>query len=158
MRITKLLTISLAFVLVLSMFIGCSSLETETMGDIEPSLETDVSTPEVEEDEPITVVEESVTVTELPAMSQLTADESFFLEITSPEQSEVIVETNSIIIAGRTTVDAALSVGDSFIDIELDGTFEEEVQLEDGINIIEVVASITTGEQFNQVITVIYVE
>ena len=58
----------------------------------------------------------------------------------------------------KTAVDAALSVGDNFIDIALDGSFEEVVQLEDGINIIEVVASIATGEQFSQVITVIYVE
>ena len=104
------------------------------------------------------MVEESASVPELLPMNQSTADGSFFLEITSPEQSEVIVETNSIIVAGRTTVDAALSVGDNFIDIGLDGSFEEVVQLEDGINFIEVVASIATGEEFNQVITVIYVQ
>jgi len=165
MKISKLLVISLAFVLVLSIFTGCGSSETETTGDTEPSLEVSEPTTQVEEDEstptvdePITVVEESAPITELPPMNQSTADGSFFLEITSPEQSEVIVDTDSIIVAGRTTVDAALSVDDNFVDIELDGSFEEVVQLEDGINIIEVVANIATGEQFDQVITVIYVE
>ena len=155
METSKLLVISFVFVLLTSMFISCAKSETEPTAGTEPVAGTE---PSLEVDESASVVEEPVSVPELPPMSQSTADGSFFLEITSPEQSEVIVDTDSIIVAGRTTVDAALSVGDNFLDIGLDGSFEEVVQLEDGINIIEVVASIATQEQFNQVITVIYIQ
>jgi len=83
-------------------------------------------------------------------------EDGFFLKINNPEQSEVIVATDTILIAGETSVDAAVSVGEEFVDINLDGTFEKVVVLEDGINVIEIVASISSGEQYNQVITVIY--
>jgi hypothetical protein len=83
-------------------------------------------------------------------------EDGFFLKINSPEQSEVIVETESFLIAGETSVDAAVSIGEDFIDVNLDGTFEKAVDLEDGINIFEVIASISDEQQYNQVITVIY--
>ena len=159
MKTSKLLVISFILVLLTSMFSGCSKSETEPVTGTETVTGTEPTTgteSPLRVDESATVVEESVSVAELPPMIQSKADGSFFLEITSPEQSEVIVDTNSITVAGRTTVDAALSVGDKFIDIGLDGSFKAVVHLEDGVNIIEVVASIATGEQFNQVITVIY--
>lgn len=81
---------------------------------------------------------------------------TFFLQITSPEQSEVIVDTQTVIVAGNTSVGTALSVGNSFIEVGLDGSFETTIELEDDINIVEVVASIPTGEQFSEVITIIY--
>lgn len=83
-------------------------------------------------------------------------ENGFFLKISTPEQPEVIIETDTIKIAGETSVDAAVSIGEEFIDVSLDGTFEKVVDLEDGINIIEVIASISSGQQYNQVITVIY--
>jgi len=92
----------------------------------------------------------------LTPMFKSTADGSFFLEITSPEQSEVIVDKNSIAVAGRTTQDAAVSVNDSFVDVDIQGKFEKVVPLEDDINIIEVVASTIDGAQLEQVLTVIY--
>ena len=93
---------------------------------------------------------------ELPPMFQSNADGSFFLEIVSPESSEVIVDVNSITVAGNTTADAVVSVNDNFVKVDLEGTFETSIQLEDGVNMIEVVASLTSGEQFDQVIAVIY--
>ena len=89
-------------------------------------------------------------------MIQSNEDGSFFLEITSPESSEVVVDTDSIIVAGKTTADAVVSVNDDFVEVDLEGAFEATVQLEDGVNMIEVVASLASGEQFDQVIAVIY--
>lgn len=83
-------------------------------------------------------------------------EDGFFLKINTPEQPEVIVETDTILIAGETSVDAAVSIGDEFVDVNLDGTFEKVVNLEDDINIIEVVASISSGQQYDQVLTIIY--
>jgi len=83
-------------------------------------------------------------------------EDGFFLKISNPEQPEVIVETDTILIAGETSVDAAVSIGDEFVDVNLDGTFEKVVNLEDGINFFEVIASISSEQQYNQVLTVIY--
>jgi hypothetical protein len=124
----------------------------------EPFTPAGVSEEVVEEDEETEEtdeIEEESPVLELPPMTY-GDEESFFLNINMPEQSEVIVATDSIVIAGKTSVDAAVSVGEEFVEVNLDGTFEQVVQLENGINIIEVIASIATGQQYNQVITVIY--
>jgi len=59
--------------------------------------------------------------------------DGLFLKITTPEQPEVIVETDTIKIAGETSVDAAVSIGDEFVDVNLDGTFEKVVNLEEDI-------------------------
>ncbi|UCD08601.1 MAG: hypothetical protein JSU79_09605, partial [Dehalococcoidales bacterium] len=83
-------------------------------------------------------------------------EDGFFLKITNPEQPEVIVETDTILISGETSIDAAVSIGDEFVDVNLDGTFEKVIDLEDDITIIEVIASISSGEQYGQVLTVIY--
>ena len=106
---------------------------------------------------PLTVEEAPIAAdTELPRMFKSNSDGSFFLEITSPEQSEVIVDSDSITVAGKTTVDAMVSVNDAFVEINMEGAFESTVQLEEGVNLIEVVASIASDEQLDQVITVIY--
>jgi hypothetical protein len=83
-------------------------------------------------------------------------EDGFFLKINTLEQPEVIVETDTILISGETSIDAAVSIGNEFIDVNLDGTFEKVVNLEEDINIIEVIASISGGQQYNQVITVVY--
>ena len=101
------------------------------------------------------VKEEESTPPELPLM-MYGDEEGFFLNITSPAQPEIIIAADTILVSGMTSVDAAVSVGDEFIEVGLDGSFSRNVKLEDGINIIEVIASITSGEQYNQVIIVIY--
>ena len=83
-------------------------------------------------------------------------EDGFFLKINTPEQPEVIVATDTIVITGETSVDAAVSIGDEFVDVNLDGTFEKVVSLEEDITIIEVVASTSDGQQYDQVLTIIY--
>ena len=82
--------------------------------------------------------------------------DGLFLKITTPEQPEVIVETDTIKIAGETSVDAAVSIGDEFVDVNLDGTFEKVVNLEEDITILEVIASTSDGQQYDQILTIIY--
>ena len=74
----------------------------------------------------------------------------------SPSELEVIVDTDAIIVSGRTTIDAVVTVNDAFPELDLDGMFQISVQLVEGVNIIEIVASIATGEQLDRVLTVIY--
>ena len=83
-------------------------------------------------------------------------EDGFFLKINTPEQPEVIVATDTIVITGETSVDAAVSIGDEFVDVNLDGTFEKVVNLEEDITIIEVIASTSDGQQYDQVLTIIY--
>ncbi|MFC1948023.1 DUF4382 domain-containing protein [Chloroflexota bacterium] len=83
-------------------------------------------------------------------------EDGFFLKINDPEKPEVIVETDTILIAGETSVDAAVSIGNEFVDVNLDGTFEKVVNLEEDITILEVIASTSDGQQYDQVLTIIY--
>lgn len=116
----------------------------------------DSGTSEVATQSPTPAVSPTSQTPTLTPMFKSTADGTFFLEITSPEQSEVIVDKNSIVVAGRTTQDAAVSVNDSFVEVDIQGKFQKAVPLADDINIIEVVASTIDGTQLDQVLTVIY--
>ncbi len=82
---------------------------------------------------------------------------ALFLDIEFPEEVVPFHTESTIEVVGRTRVDAAISVNDEFADVDEDGRFRVSVQLEDGANIIEVVASIDTGEEIARVLTVIYV-
>jgi len=50
-------------------------------------------------------------------------------------------------IAARTRVDAVVTVNDTLVEPGIDGRFSLEVGLDVGANIIEVVASVASGEQ-----------
>lgn len=86
--------------------------------------------------------------------------EEFFLEIASPqpEPDEEIsfVATSVVVVVGRTRVDAAVTVQDEFVDVDEDGRFEATVELEEGPNLIEVVASVGTGEESSVILIVSY--
>jgi hypothetical protein len=81
---------------------------------------------------------------------------AFVLHITDPVATETIATTATINVAGRTRPDAVLTVNDSFVEPDIDGLFSTSVTLSPGPNVIEVVASIGTGEQLSSVLTVIY--
>ena len=50
-------------------------------------------------------------------------------------------------IVGLTRVDAAVTVDDEFLEVDENGRFEITVQLTEGPNFIEVVASVGAGEE-----------
>ena len=81
---------------------------------------------------------------------------ALFLEMTSPESSEMFVTQSSFEFTGRTSVDALLTVNDQVLEVDEQGRFALNVQLEEGPNVVEVVASNTNGEQFDEVLLVIY--
>jgi hypothetical protein len=82
--------------------------------------------------------------------------EGFFLHIEEPSNVESIIAESPITIVGRTRVDAVVSVGDVFAEVDEDGRFRVPVQLEEGPNIIEVVASVESGEELVEILVVIY--
>ena len=81
---------------------------------------------------------------------------SLFLTIEKPESLESVVSTAAITVVGRTLVNAVVSVNDLFADVDQDGRFTVPLQLEEGPNIIQVVASVETGEEKAETITLIY--
>ena len=95
------------------------------------------------------VVEPTPTVTPEPTGE-------FFLQIEEPETTESILAESSITVVGRTRIDAAVSVNDTFAEVDENGRFRVLVQLEEGINIIEVVASVGPGEELVEILVVIY--
>ena len=75
----------------------------------------------------------------------------FFLQLLSPlagpdDDDIAFVSEPTALISGRTRVDAAVSIDDTFVEVDEDGIFQITVELEEGINYFEIVASVT-GEQ-----------
>ncbi len=95
------------------------------------------------------------TETPIPTATQDPLGE-FFLVVEEPAETDSIITESSIAVVGRTRLDAAVSVNDVFAIVDAEGRFSVDVDLEEGPNIIEVVASLETGEQFDQILVVIY--
>ena len=82
--------------------------------------------------------------------------ERFFLEIAEPGD-ESIVSTGTVAVRGSTTVDAVVSVNGAIVEIDAQGSFEAIVTLEEGPNLIEVVASDLAGAGESIDIVVIFI-
>jgi len=83
-----------------------------------------------------------------------------FLEVTGPED-ESEVATSTIAVSGTTIPDAVVSVWvDSVVEIaevDEDGNFSVMVNLEEGPNIIEVIASDWEGNEESTTLIVFYI-
>jgi hypothetical protein len=81
---------------------------------------------------------------------------TFFLEITQPAETEVVVISPAFRVAGRTRADAVVSINDVLVEQGVDGRFSLDLVLDEGPAVIEAVASIATGAQLDEVLTVIF--
>ena len=81
---------------------------------------------------------------------------AFFLDILEPVDGEAFVTTDTFDVVGRTSVDALVTVNDTFVDVAVDGTFTLTVTLDEGPNVVEVTASTTTGDESSIVLVIIY--
>lgn len=77
------------------------------------------------------------------------------LKVTSP-QDESVVNVASIAIEGQAGASSVVSVNGDLVDVDGSGKFRTTVELEEGPNIIEIVASDTTGKEASTILTVIY--
>ena len=87
----------------------------------------------------------------------MATEAELFLQLLNPEELEVITEDSSIEIVGRTRVDAVVTINDTLVEPDSDGLFSSVVEVEEGPNIIEVIASIASGVQTDLVLVVIYI-
>ena len=98
----------------------------------------------------------SPTPTATPTPTPTPLPEEFVLHIVEPVEAETLTTNPTLFVSGRTRVDAVVTVNDTFVDPDIDGVFSAEIPLDEGPNIIEVVASIATGEELSTVLVVIY--
>ena len=80
---------------------------------------------------------------------------AFFLDIEEPAGLEAIVESSTFTVVGRTRLDAVVSVNDTFAEVDIDGRFRVILTLEEPVNIIEVVASLSSGEELVEIIVIV---
>ena len=81
--------------------------------------------------------------------------EALFIEVVSPED-ESTVDASTVSVEGETTPDAVLSVNGESVEVDADGMFSVDVELVEGINFIEIVASDFDGNNAEDVRTLAY--
>ena len=94
--------------------------------------------------------------TEVPTATPVATEGDLFLQLVSPAELEVFTDVGTLSVVGRTRVDAVVTINDSLVEPDIDGVFSLDVPLDVGPNIIEVVASVASGEQMDLVLVAIY--
>jgi hypothetical protein len=79
------------------------------------------------------------------------------LTVTQP-LDETTVYLADLVVEGQTETDAVVSVNEAVVDVDADGRFGTTVMLEEGPNLIEVLASDFEGNEGSVTLTVIYVK
>lgn len=95
------------------------------------------------------------TLTPTPTLDPLTAG-VFFLEIVDPTEPESVVDTPTFTVTGRTRADAIVSVNDLIVAPDVDGVFSLVLTLDEGPNVIEIVASVANKDPLDRILAVIY--
>ena len=78
----------------------------------------------------------------------------FFLTVTEPADNSII-NTDKVEVRGRTTPGAVVSVNGELVEVDEEGNFTMMVALEEGPNIIEVIASDLEGNEESRILVVI---
>ena len=80
------------------------------------------------------------------------------LTLITPSSLSLVVEEPSLAIEGKTRMDALLTVGNEIVEPDLDGQFSHTITLQPGHNLVEIIASTSTGEQKSLILAVIYAD
>ncbi len=80
----------------------------------------------------------------------------FFLTVTQPADDSII-STDKVEVRGRTSPDAVVSINGELVEVDEEGNFTMMVVLEEGPNIIEVIASDLEGNQESRTLVIMYV-
>ena len=79
-----------------------------------------------------------------------------FLEVTEP-LDESVVTTSPVRVSGTTIPDVVLSVNGEIVEVDEQGNFTIMVALEEGPNIIEVIASDLEGNEVSKILVIFYI-
>jgi len=93
----------------------------------------------------------------IPVPSPETLPTSFHLTVTQPADGS-IVEVGSVEVSGRTSPGAVVSVNDEITMADTQGIFTITITLEEGPNIIEIIASDEEGNEATTSLTVTLVK
>lgn len=144
------LSIVLAFIFV---NIGCDS-DQVTLAPTSTPLPTTLAPTDTATQTP------SPTATAKPTVSPMPTETVLFLEISQPTD-EAQVSTSPILITGRTIPEAVVSLlineEIEIADVDQNGNFSVNIYLEEGPNLVEVIASDQYGNENSVIIVVSYV-
>ena len=79
----------------------------------------------------------------------------FFLTVTQPADNSII-DADKVEVKGRTSPGAVVSVNGELAEVDEEGNFTMMVVLEEGPNIIEVIASDLEGNEESRTLVIIY--
>jgi hypothetical protein len=80
---------------------------------------------------------------------------SLTVKILEP-QDGVAVSTSVVTVKGQAPPETVVTVNDDILLVEADGKFESDVALDEGPNVIEIVASDLEGNEVTFIVTVTY--
>jgi len=103
----------------------------------------------------VTACTGSESTTDLP-FTPVTPETNFFLTVTQPT-SESIIDAGKVEVIGSTVPGAVVSVNGNLVEVDKEGNFTKTVFLEEGPNLIEVIASDLDGNQKDYSSTIIFV-
>lgn len=121
-----------------------------------PSTPTATTVPRTQAPTSPTETPSTIEVTPLSVSTPSPLSGEFFLNLIEPSDLDVFATSSTFEVAGQTRIDAVVTVNDDSVTPYIDGMFTHTVQLEDGINVVEVVGSVSSQEQNGYVITVVY--
>lgn len=127
-----------------------STAEPRVQPTVEPTMEAPPTATTAPTPEP------TATPVPEPTAEPVAAEPELTLELLDPEDLEVITEEPVIEVVGSTRVDAVVTVNDTVVEPDGQGLFSLGVDLEEGPNLIEIVASVASGEQTDLVLVVVY--
>lgn len=135
-----------AMLLLTPLLAGCAQgAPSQPSGQSPTSVEATAATPTLPLSTP-TALKPTVSKSSPPSLA---------LKVTTP-QDESTVNVASIPIVGQTIVGAVVSVNGNLVDVDASGKFQTTVKLDEGPNIIQVVASDVNGNELSAILRVIY--
>ncbi|MBA7665027.1 hypothetical protein ES703_73093 [subsurface metagenome] len=144
---------TLAMVLLLGLIVACAPLPGGATPP--PAPEGVTPAPAPEEVTPPPTAEPIPTPTPTPEPTPAPKPE-FFLTVTEPTDNSII-NADKVEVMGRTTPGAIVSVNGELADVDGEGNFTMMVVLEEGPNIIEVIASDLEGNEESRTLVIMYV-
>jgi len=108
------------------------------------------ATPMSQEVIPTTIIQPTSTAVTAPEPSGI-----LWLQVLSP-QDEAVVNTPQVDVTGSAPAGAVISINDEILIVGDDGQFKTTVSLDEGPNLIEIIASDNNGNETSLILAVTY--
>ena len=125
-----------------------TAVPSSTMNSNSPT--TVPATPMSQEVIPTTIIQPTSTAVTAPEPSGI-----LWLQVLSP-QDEAVVNTPQVDVTGSGPAGAVISINDEILIVGDDGQFKTTVSLDEGPNLIEIIASDNNGNETSLILAVTY--